>query len=381
MIGAGVHGAATAFYLGAEGRRILLLDRGFGGRHSSNVNAGGVRALWRHPAEIPLALAAKAIWPRLRGLVGHDCGFRATGQLKVAETAGELRALEERIATLRSLGYRYEKLIDRDELRALAPGISAHCPAAIWVHDDGYGSPFATTFAFQSAAERLGAVIVRRSRVIALERAGSHWTVCTENGRYEAGTVVNCAGAWGDVVSAMVDEPVPLSVEAPMMMACAPVARFVRPVVGCVGRKLSFKQLENGVVLIGGGHRGVADRETCRTELRFDRLAASAESVLALFPGLGDLTVLRCWAGIEGLTPDRLPYIGRSRHEGLYHAFGFSSHGYQLGPIVGRVIADLVVHGETAFDLRAFSIDRFAAGAHPVASRGREERRADKRAG
>lgn len=338
-----------------------MLDRDFGGRHSSNVNAGGVRALWRDPAEIPLALAAKKIWPGLHELVGHDCGFRATGQLKIAESADEVKVLEQRVALTRSLGYDYEELIDRDRLRGLAPNVAAHCPGAIWVHDDGYASPFATTFAFQSAAQRMGVILVRRSPVVGIEKAGLAWRVTAPDVSVLADSVVNCAGAWGNNISSAIDEPLPLSVEAPMMMVSAPVDRFLYPVVGCVGRKLSFKQVENGTVLIGGGHRGLANRDTGKTEIRFDRLAVSARSVIDVFPSLRNLSIVRCWAGIEGLTPDRLPIIGCSQHDGFYHAFGFSSHGYQLGPIVGRIVADLILRGTCDFDLRPFAVDRFGA--------------------
>ena len=71
--------------------------------------------------------------------------------------------------------------------------------------------------------------------------------------------------------------------------------------------------------------------------------------------------MVRCWAGIEGTTPDKLPIIDSSKTAaGVFHAFGFSAHGYQLAPIVGRVLAELICHGRTDFDLNAFRIDRFS---------------------
>jgi sarcosine oxidase subunit beta len=145
-----------------------------------------------------------------------------------------------------------------------------------------------------------------------------------------------------------------------MLMITARVKPFVKPVVGAQGRMLSFKQFDNGTVLIGGGHRGRAEPERNRTHLNLDGLAASAATAMGLFPALRGVQIVRCWAGIEGEMPDGIPVIGASAVEGAYHAFGFSGHGFALGPIVGRIIADLVVKGDTDLPIGAFDINRFS---------------------
>ena len=126
------------------------------------------------------------------------------------------------------------------------------------------------------------------------------------------------------------------------------------------GRKLSFKQFENGTVLIGGGHEGRACPDTNRTELDFRELATSAATAAALFPSLRDVNIVRCWGGIEGRTPDGIPVIGPGATPGSYHAFGFCGHGFALAPVVGRIIADLVTRGGTDLPIDAFRIGRFA---------------------
>ena len=122
------------------------------------------------------------------------------------------------------------------------------------------------------------------------------------------------------------------------MSVTEPTAPFISPVLGAVGRKLSFKQFDNGTVMIGGGQRGraVPERNIAATNLA--GMGNSAATVTALFPQLGPLNVVRCWAGIEAMMPDGIPVIGPSAvAEGAYHAFGFSGHGFQLSPIVGRL--------------------------------------------
>ena len=123
-----------------------------------------------------------------------------------------------------------------------------------------------------------------------------------------------------------------------MLMITARLPPFIKPVVGATGRTLSFKQFPNGTVLIGGGMLGRASPDENRTELDFTNLAINARTVWDLFPIMRSATVVRAWAGIEARMPDQIPVIGPSGTElGVYHAFGFSAHGFQLGPIVGRI--------------------------------------------
>jgi len=98
-----------------------------------------------------------------------------------------------------------------------------------------------------------------------------------------------------------------------------------------------------------------------RTVIDFGELRISAQTVTSLFPMLKNVPVVRCWAGIEGMMPDQLPVIGPSPSaSGVFHAFGFSAHGFQLGPVVGRIMADLVQHGRSPLPLEPFRADRFA---------------------
>ena len=117
-------------------------------------------------------------------------------------------------------------------------------------------------------------------------------------------------------------------------------------------------------MLIGGGHKGQPFRDDNRTELDWRGLATSAQTVAELFPIMAATSIVRAWAGIEARMPDELPVIGPSaRHEGLYHQFGFSGHGFQLGPGVGALMAELIATGRTNLPLQPFAIGRFAAGA------------------
>jgi sarcosine oxidase subunit beta len=342
IIGGGLHGCSAALQLARRAIRVVVIEKDHVGRHASAVNAGGVRRLGRHRAEIPLSVAAHAMWRDIEGLVDDTCGFHATGQIKVAETPGELEALDARAAQVRALGFDHETIIDRQILRDLLPAVSPHCIGGMFVAGDGYADPARTTAAFHRKARALGVKFIQGVTVSALARRAGIWRLATDGGAIEAPVILNCAGAWADRIAACLGEAVPLEVKASMLMVSAPMPRFVTPVVGAQGRKLSFKQAQNGTVIIGGGQRGVAFRDENRTTLDFSGLARSARTASLIFPIMKNATLVRAWAGLEAFMPDGIPVIGPSAAEGAYHAFGFSGHGFQLAPAVGVIMADLI---------------------------------------
>jgi sarcosine oxidase subunit beta len=360
VIGAGIHGCSTALHLALRGVRVIVIEKDHAGRHASGVNAGGVRQLARHVAEIPLSLASMDIWERIRDLVGDDCGFESHGQVLVAESEEELAALRERVADLNARGFVHEELIDRAELKRVLPAVSDRCPGGIISRRDGAAQPYRTTQAFRRAAIARGVRFREGVRVRGLSRRGGMWTIETTGGAFEAPKVVNSAGAWAARLAALVGEPVPLEVIAPMLMITGRVEPFIDPVVILRSRKLSFKQFANGTVLIGGGHLGTPYPDSNRTILDWNKLKESARTVWELFPVMRKAEIVRAWAGIEARMPDDIPVIGPSRTaEGFYHQFGFSAHGFQLGPGTGAVMAQLVATGRTNVPIAAFDVARF----------------------
>ncbi|NDY82530.1 FAD-binding oxidoreductase [Orrella sp. NBD-18] len=361
IIGGGLHGSSTALHLARAGVAALVLEKNYIGRHASGVNAGGVRTLSRHIAEVPLSLASREIWLRIRDWVDDDCGFDQNGQMRVAENETDVNTLRTRLKLMHDHGYTHEEWIEADEIRSIVPAITPTIRGGLIVRGDGSADPYQTTRAFRLKAQSLGARVIEGIRVESIARHGNDWRVTTNQGVFTSPVLVNCAGAWADRIAAQMGEPVPLTPVGPMMLVTTRMPHFLDPVVLGTGRPLSFKQRANGTVLIGGGRPAWVDRDREWTELDFHQIAEGARTVCDLFPHMKDAIVNRGWAGIEASMPDAIPVIGpSSTQSNLYHAFGFSAHGFQLGPIVGKITSDLITTGRTDLPIEPFSITRFS---------------------
>lgn len=360
VVGGGLHGLSAALNLARAGRRVVILEKSWVGRHASGATAAGVRTLGRDVAEIPISLEAMEMWHRIGSIVDGDCGFHAHGQIRAAEFDSQMPVLIQREAKVRSLGYDHEEIIDRAELLRLVPALSPHCVGALIARNDGAADPHKTLAAFRRSCEAAGVVIVEGCGVEAIERRGADWLIrCNGERTFAAPAIVNAAGAWAARLAAMIGDEIELGHKASMMIVTERLEPLLDPVFSVVGRALSFKQSGQGTLVIGGGLQGSADIEAQRSSVNFLELAKGARAATDLFPAVRDVRITRSWAGMEAKTRDLIPVIGPSPNApGVFHAFGFSGHGFQLVPVVGAIICDLVVKGATSRQIAAFAPER-----------------------
>lgn len=366
VIGGGLMGMSVALEARTRGMTVVILEAESCARHASSASAGGVRSLNRHPSEIAMTRAALPLWEGLAARLGRDCGFKRSGQIRVAEDAAAMQALEARAAATRALGFDHERLLTRDDVRARIPSIADHCLGALTVEDDGFADPLATSHAYRHANRQAGVALREQTRVTALERTPDGIRVVTGDGgdTVTADSVVNTAGAWGSRAARLAGDALPLRAAALMMTVTARVPAFVSQVVGTQGRKLSLKQSAAGSVVIGGGFEGAiteGDYGPIRGAPRAALAARNLANAVALFPVLRTARVARTWAGLEGMTPDGLPYLGASPSmPGLVHAFGFCGHGFALVPVIGPLVADLLEGKRSNLGIADFDPARFA---------------------
>lgn len=360
IVGGGLMGASIAWHLALRGCRCTVLDKDSPGRHASGVNAGGLRVLNRHPAEIPLSLEASRMWHKMPELVGSDCDAKFCGQVRIAETAEDMASLEQRAELTRSLGYQHEVLLSKRELYELVPELAPICIGAIFCKDDGFARPFHAHAAIKAKAESLGVTFCSNTKVEQIEKRGENWRATSGDIAFEADVLVNCAGAWSGKFAEMLGEPAPIEPGALMLMVTERLPHVVDTVMGAAGRSLSFKQMQNGTLVIGGALQTRLNFAKEQADIDWERLKNSAQTVTHFFPQLNNTRVVRVWSGIEAFMPDRIPVISPSSiHQNVFHAFGFSAHGFQLSPVVGRIVSELILDGHSALPVEPFSIKRF----------------------
>ncbi len=364
VVGGGIMGAATAFFLRRRGVKVVLLERGLVGQQASGVNFGNVRRQGRFLPQLPLANRSRAIWGQLSELLGEDAEFIATGHVRVCFRAHEADRLEAHALAVREYGLELE-ILSANELRArypfLAPGVVAGSLSPL----DGHANPRLAAPAFGRAAARAGALVVENAEVLAIEKPGDDFLVETAAATYRAPIVQISAGAWGGTLSARFGEKVPIVARGPQMAVTEPMPYRIAPVVGVFSDNehegMYFRQVKRGNIVWGGGWRGPAFPDLLRAYIDPMNTLRQFPMVTRVAPGLAQLRTIRTWSGIEGYLPDDIPIMGPSgKVSGLFYAFGFCGHGFQLGPGVGDTMAELIATGSTPIPLAPFHISRFA---------------------
>ena len=367
VIGGGLMGTAAAFFLARRGARVQLIDRARVGQAATNASFGNIRRQGRHLPQLPLAHRSRALWGELENLLAQDVEFRATGHVRLAFDEGGIADMERFAADAKPWGLELE-ILSRQELSRRYPWSGPEAIAASLSPDDGSANPRLVSPAFAQAAARLGAEIVEDTPVEAISQDGGTLTVRTARGDLSADAVLNAAGFWGSRMAEAVGEPVPISAHGPQMGVTEPLPHRVLPVVGIWAREKAdnvyFRQVERGNIVFGGGARVPVEPDPGHAMVDPANTLAQLPRLARLCPAFAQVQVIRTWSGCEGYTDDMLPVMGPSgRTPGLFHAFGFCGHGFQLGPGVGDVMAELVMTGSCSTPIGDFAISRFVDAA------------------
>jgi glycine/D-amino acid oxidase-like deaminating enzyme len=368
VIGGGIAGLCTAYYLALGGADVLIVERDEVGMAASTANAGSLHVQLLSydftndtpedggPAghTLPLGPRSIALWKEIAAAIGEDLGIRTEGGLMLAEDEAGMDWLRRKSAMERRCGIE-SHVLDANDVRSLVPAVSDRMVGADFVPAEGYGDPLRGTLAVRTLASRHGARILAGADVRGIAREGSRWIITTSRGRVEAGTVVNATGPWAARTGRMVGLTVPVTGTVQQVIVTEPAPPLTRHLIAVANRHLSLKQQASGGFLVGGGWFGGFDAATGRTH----NLRRSIEGNLwvcgRVLPALHGLTMIRTWTGINPAI-DRAPLLGEAPGlPGFYNTV--TANGYTLGPIVGRLTADAILHGEV-IDPR-YRIERF----------------------
>ena len=360
IIGGGLIGTWTALFLRRRRRRVVLLEKGEIGAQSSGQNFGNLRIQGRHVSEYPLSLRAANQWDRLQELVGDDCGYAQTGHLHVAQTAEQVERLKRTTDEANANGLSVELLDDR-ALRYRWQWFGEAAIAGAWSARDATANPRRVTPATARAAAALGAELLPRTRVVGLSHTRGRFRLRTDIDVQVASEVlVNASGAWGSEIAEAFGETAPLFVAGPPQFVTDPQPALIGPSVLAVDGSVIFRQTLRGNVVVAGFPRTATDKQRPYAPVPPLKTLATMRVLVRLVPALASAAVIRVWSGTEGYLPDMLPVLGPSRTvPGLFHAFGFCGHGFQLGPGVGLVLSELIVEGNSLTPIRGFGIERF----------------------
>ena len=367
VVGGGAVGVSTAYHLAAAGAgSVLLLEReGALGSGSTGRCAGGFRQQFSSAINVRLSLASIPLIVGFSETHGIPLDVVQDGYLFLVRDEATWRSYRAAAAMQRSLGAEVHEL-DAQEAAALAPGIALDgLLGATFGPQDGLADPSGLTQGYATIARRAGAQIrtgvdVQGIRVEHGEVSG----VETAAGFVASRAVVNAAGPWAAPLAATAGlalpiEPVPRIVVVTGPFAGAPPRRTL-----VIDAATSFYfHREGGGVLMGMGDPDERSTFDMAVDQAFiaERLLPTALGVL---PALADASIAHSWCGLYEMTPDRHPILGAvAGLDGLYLANGFSGHGFQHAPIVGQLLAELIVEGRAhTVDVSALGLERFAAG-------------------
>lgn len=368
IIGGGIVGTSAAIALRRRGVSVVLLERDLCGARSSGINFGGVRRQGRAFGQLPLAQRAHRIWQDLPALLGTDGEYVRSGHLKFARTAEDFGKLEQYRDGAAAYGLDLE-LIGGAQLRHRFPWVGEGLAGASLSPEDGQANPRLVAPAFARAARAAGTVIREREEVVDVgvdvgrTMAGFH--ARTASGlTVHAAYLLNCAGAWAAPLAARFGDIVPLTQGHPAMAVTEPMPYFLPLSLGIEGGDIYCRQVARGNVVFGGGRVEPDEAGVDAIRSTTTALFRQMRSLAALVPRLDHAQIIRTWSGIEGYLPDRQPVLCASPGTpGLFHGFGFSGAGFEIGPAAGEVLAELVVDGHTPTPIETFDLRRFAPAA------------------
>ncbi|MGI9419605.1 MAG: FAD-dependent oxidoreductase [Geminicoccaceae bacterium] len=369
VIGGGVVGACLAHELAARGQDVLVVERDDVNLQASGANAGSLHVQLLSfdfgakaeagggpaAATLPLGPWSVSLWQELAELCGKDFEIRITGGLMVAESEAGLKFLREKAALERRHGLEAE-ILDRHELRDLAPALADTLIGAEYSPREGKINPLVATYSVMQRAERLGARLLRSTDVTALEQVGTGWRIQTNRGTIRAARVINAAGPWARQIGAMAGLEVPVY-SAPLQMIVTDRAPpLVEQLVAHADRHLSLKQLASGGVVIGGAWTArYSEHQNMNVTIR-ESVEGNLWIANRVLPQLAGLHVLRSWAGMN-VNIDGAPIIGEvPAAPGFFNAV--TSNGYTLAPAIARLTADLVCRGRTDIDIDPYRLER-----------------------
>jgi sarcosine oxidase subunit beta len=366
IVGAGVHGLAIAYYLGKNHgiANVAVLDKGYLGGGASGRNTAIIRSNYRTPQGVAFYDESVKLYERLALELDYNVMFSQQGHLTLAHTDRGVTTLRERAETNKLLGVD-SRLIGRDEIAQMVPGLDTserphqpilaglfHPPGGIIRHD-------AVVWGYARGADRAGVEIHPQTEVTAIRRENGRIAgVTTTRGEIATRLVVNATAGWCSTIAHMAGVELPIVTHPLQALVTERLKPWLHHVIVSATLHVYINQTDRGEVVIGEEIDPYPSYST-RSTLRF--LENAAAHTIELFPCLGNVKVLRQWAGLCDMPPDFAPIIGPvDEVEGFILDVGWGTYGFKAGPAAGGRVAEFIATGRVPEVIRPFALSRFA---------------------
>src|SRR6266571_1486161 len=367
IVGAGVHGLATAHYLAANHgiTNVAVLDKGYIGGGGSGRNTAIVRSNYLTPEGVRFYDRSVRLYEALAADLNFNVMFSQRGHLTLAHNDSSLRTMRWRAEVNKLEGIDSE-VIGPERIAELVPFMDVSARARYPILGALYHPPGGTirhdavNWGYARAADAHGVHIHQQTELLGIDVERQKVTgVTTSRGRISTPVVVNCTAGWSSLVSAMAGVTMPI-ITSPLQAAVTePVKVFLETVVVSGTLHVYVSQTDRGE-LVFGASTDPYPSYGMRGSLEFTEELAG--HVLELMPSIAKLRVLRQWAGLCDMTPDYSPVMGVTPVEGFLVDVGWGTYGFKAGPVAGETMAELVATGKTPELIAAFDLARFAEG-------------------
>ena len=367
IVGAGVHGLSTAYYLARLGvTDVAVLDKGYVGGGASARSTAIIRANYLTPEGIPFFRESLKLYEDLSRSLDFNLLFSQKGRLDLGHNDSAVYGLRMRAEFNQLFGVD-SRLIGPAEIKKLAPALDLregrtlpvmaalyHPPGGVLRHD-------AVVWAYGRGADRQGVEIHPFTEVTGITRENGRVTgVETSAGRVAAGTVVSATAGWSSTIAAMADLRLPIVTHPLQAFVTEPLKPLIDTTISSANLHVYAYQTERGEIVIGGA---VDSYPTYSHRSTLHMLEELAVHVLGLLPSLRDAKVMRQWTGICDMTPDYSPVMGFvDGLDGFVLNCGWGTWGFKAAPISGKMTAELVATGRTPALIQPFALSRFSEG-------------------
>jgi sarcosine oxidase subunit beta len=376
VVGAGIMGLSVAYHLAERGvRDVTVLDRGYLCGGASGRNGGGVRAQWSSEINVRLMLESVRMCREFAAKMKINVWFRQGGYLFLARTRDLRATLEKSVALQNDCGLP-TRMLSPEEARRVVPELDVNgVLAASYNPDDGVVFPWPFVWGYAQAARKLGVEVAPWHEVVGFDTTGSRIDAVRvrragpgqgaavghgETFSIATHRVVNAAGAWSPGVARLLGVDLPNVPHRHEICSTEPLKPWLKPLVADLSDGLYFSQSTRGEIVGGIGNEYVPRGLDQGSSHGF--LGKYARSLVRACPVLGDVKVLRQWAGCYDLTPDANPIVGPvDGVDDFYQVSGFMGHGFMMAPVVGKRVAESIA-GEAVPEFERWNLRRFKEG-------------------